>query len=123
SPRADNRESLDIRRARPSLWNQATKTTELSADSQRPCAPLYAGRPPTWKSALKWIHFGGEITSHAQPARKQRPPSGVIAPSARIFVSPIAYKLPLKIMIPAKSSHHAPRFVDPTSASAKSAIA
>jgi len=68
-------------------------------------------------------YLGGETISHAQPARKHKPPIGVIAPKARTLVNPIAYKLPLKIIIPAKSNHHAPRFVDPTSASTNSAIA
>ena len=33
-----------------------------------------------------------------------------MAPNERTFVSAIAYKLPLNKMIPAKKSHHAPRF-------------
>ena len=74
--------------------------------------------------AARWIYnLGGEIASHSQPAKKHNPPIGVIAPSQRTPLSPIAYKLPLKTMIPAKSNHHAPRFVDPNIASTKSAIA
>ena len=65
----------------------------------------------------------GEIASHAHPARKQRPPTGVIAPNQRTPVYPIIYKLPLKIIMPAKSSHHAPRFAAPESASTNNAIA
>ncbi len=55
----------------------------------------------------------GAIISHAQPARKQRPPSGVTGPSQRRFVSAIKYKLPLNRKMPAKSNHHAPRFAMP----------
>ena len=74
--------------------------------------------------AARWIYnLGGEIASHNQPARKHKPPSGVIAPNQRTPVNPITYKLPLKTIIPAKSNHHAPRFVDPTTARTKSAIA
>jgi hypothetical protein len=39
--------------------------------------------------ALNAAYERGAIASHAQPARKQRPPMGVIAPSHRIFVSAI----------------------------------
>src|SRR5581483_10758313 len=67
--------------------------------------------------------LGGEMKSQAQPARKQRPPSGVIAPSQRAPVTPMMYKLPLKMTIPANKSHHAPRLVEPTSARTKRAIA
>jgi len=73
--------------------------------------------------AILTLHFPGEITSHAHPARKQSPPIGVIGPNQRAFVSAITYKLPLKIRIPVKSNHHAPRFAVPKSASTNSAIA
>jgi len=66
---------------------------------------------------------GGEMTSHAQPARKQSPPSGVIAPNQRTFVNAITYKLPLNSKIPTKNNHHGARFADPKRASANSAIA
>ena len=65
----------------------------------------------------------GAMISHAQPARKQRPPSGVTGPSQRRFVSAIRYKLPLKRKMPAKISHHAPRLAAPKSASTNNAIA
>ena len=68
-------------------------------------------------------NLGGEIASHNQPTKKHNPPIGVIAPIHRTPVNPIVYKLPLKIIMPAKRNHHAPRFVDPTTASIKSAIA
>ncbi|MEY2479946.1 MAG: hypothetical protein QOI04_873 [Verrucomicrobiota bacterium] len=67
--------------------------------------------------------FGGAITSHAQPARKQTPPSGVIAPNERTFVSAIVYKLPLNKIIPATKSQNTPRFAAAKNASTNKAIA
>src|SRR5438105_3238213 len=77
-----------------------------------------------WWEAARLYNFGGEIASQAQPARKHNPPIGVIAPnqSRPCGISAIVYKLPLKSRMPAKSSHQAPRFADPKSASIKSAI-
>ena len=40
-----------------------------------------------------------------------------------ILLDPIAYKLPLKRMMPAKTNHHAMRFADPRTARTNSAIA
>ena len=80
------------------------------------------GRSPDRPNSFDY-NLGGEITSQSQPARKQSPPIGVIAPSVRIPVNPIAYRLPLKMIIPANSNHHAPRFAVPKKASTKSAIA
>src|SRR5207302_11079068 len=66
---------------------------------------------PRKRSGLPYNYFVGTMINHAQPARKQRPPMGVIAPSQRKFASAIKYRLPLKRRIPAKSSHHAPRLI------------
>src|SRR5207237_6691947 len=76
-----------------------------------------------WSMVLPVSYRIGATISHSQPARKQRPPSGVIGPSQRRLVSAITYKLPLKRKMPAKSSHHAPRLAAPKSASTNNAIA
>src|SRR5439155_26420309 len=76
-----------------------------------------AHRLPSENSATGAValqnHLPGEITNHAQPAKKHKPPSGVTAPNDRTFVSAITYKLPLKIIMPVRSNHHAPRFAVP----------
>jgi hypothetical protein len=65
----------------------------------------------------------GAKNSQAQPARKQSPPSGVIAPSQRMFVNAIVYKLPLKRRTPAQNSQQAPRLVVPKKARNTSTMA
>src|SRR5256885_15247492 len=55
--------------------------------------------------------LGGTNTSHAQPARKHNPPSGVMAPSQRRFVIAITYRLPLNKTMPTTKSQLVPRFV------------
>ena len=68
-------------------------------------------------------YLGGAMISHNQPARKQRPPNGVIAPSQRRFDSAIKYKLPLKKKMPVQRSHQAPRLVAAKRASTNNAMA
>ena len=63
------------------------------------------------------------MISHNQPARKQRPPTGVTAPSQRTFESAMTYKLPLKKKMPVQRSHHAPRLAAPKRASTNNAMA
>jgi hypothetical protein len=64
---------------------------------------------------LPYNHFVGTMISHAQPARKHRPPRGVTGPSQSggCRMSAIKYRLPLKRKIPAKSNRHAPRLTVP----------
>src|SRR5207253_3645137 len=47
-------------------------------------------------NAFHLAYERGTTTSQAQPARKQRPPIGVITTSQRRLVSAMIYKLPLK---------------------------
>ena len=82
-----------------------------------------AGASSLRGGSLSRRYLGGDTTSHAHPAKKHKPPTGVIAPMTRMLVNPIVYKLPLKMMMPANNSHQAPRLVDPDNASTKSAIA
>src|SRR4029077_16268834 len=98
------------------LWHYA-KATEDAAPF------VNALRTTRSTCATNLAYERGAITSHAQPTRKQRPPMGVIAPSHRIFVSAITYRLPLKTKMPAKSNHHALRFVPAKSARTRSARA
>jgi hypothetical protein len=71
------------------------------------------GLPEPPSIEMNPLYLVGAMISHAQPARKQRPPTGVIAPSQRIFVNAMVYKLPLKRNIPTRSTHHAPRLIVP----------
>ena len=64
-------------------------------------------------SGARQLYFGGARTSQPHPARKQRPPSGVTAPSQRRFVRASRYRLPLNSKIPTSSSKHAPRLIVP----------
>jgi len=51
-----------------------------------------ANQSQSWPLAARGSearYFGGAIISQTQPARKQRPPNGVIAPSQRRFDSAI----------------------------------
>ena len=59
------------------------------------------------------VYLGGATTSHAQPARKHKPPNGVTAPSQRRFVSASRYKLPLNSRMPINSIKQAPRLMVP----------
>jgi hypothetical protein len=43
----------------------------------------------------------GATISHAQAAREQRAPIGVIAPSQRTLINAVTFKAPLKMTIPA----------------------
>src|SRR5436309_19838 len=88
-----------------------------------------APRPAVHKALFFFrgeVHYPlgrGAKNSQAQPARKQSPPSGVIAPSQRIFVNAMVYKLPLKRRTPAQNNQQAPRLVVPKKARSRSTMA
>src|SRR5438309_5061818 len=69
-----------VRLPRRSLAKGARLRREIHKATDTPKG-FASGRLPLW------FHFVGVMISHAQPARKQRPPSGVMAPSQRRFES------------------------------------
>src|SRR5437588_1368683 len=121
------------RRFAASIWIRSSTEQQLYNDRTAMEANVVivgqAHRLPSENSPTGGValqnHLPGEITNHAQPAKKHKPPSGVTAPneSRACGISAITYKLPLKIIMPVKSNHHAPRFAVPQSASTNSAIA
>src|SRR5438093_13275967 len=101
------------RRFAASIWIRSSTEQRLYNDRTAMEANVVivvqAHRLPAENSATGAValqnHRPGEITSHVQPAKKHKPPSGVTAPNQyrACGISAIKYRRPMKIIMPARS--------------------